>query len=67
MALARLYLSKASLWILDEPFTAIDWRGVGALEALFEQHVEKGGAIVLTSHQKLKNADLHILDLEAYQ
>ncbi|MFV0477367.1 MAG: cytochrome c biogenesis heme-transporting ATPase CcmA [Parahaliea sp.] len=51
--LARLYLSESPLWLLDEPFTAIDKQGVTELEALMEQHVEKGGALLLTSHQVL--------------
>lgn len=52
--LARLYLSDAPLWLLDEPFTAIDRHGVAALEALLETHAERGGATVLTSHQALQ-------------
>jgi heme exporter protein A len=51
--LARLYLSASPLWLLDEPFTAIDVDGVAALEALKVEHVKKGGAVVLTSHQSL--------------
>ena len=51
--LARLYLSRVELWILDEPFTAIDKGGVADLEALFQEHVGKGGAIAITSHQPL--------------
>ena len=51
--LARLYLSTSPLWLLDEPFTAIDVEGVAALEALKVEHVKKGGAVVLTSHQAL--------------
>jgi heme exporter protein A len=51
--LARLYLSQAPLWLLDEPFTAIDRGGVGELEALFDAHVQAGGAVVMTSHQAL--------------
>lgn len=53
IALARMVLSDAPLWILDEPFTAIDRRGVGELEILLAQHAEKGGAIVLTTHHEL--------------
>ena len=53
VALARLWLSPARLWILDEPFTAIDKKGVSALEARFEQHCQQGGAILLTTHQDL--------------
>ena len=52
--LARLYLSDSPLWLLDEPFTAIDKSGVEQLEALLVQHVERGGAVVMTSHQSLR-------------
>ena len=51
--LARLYLTSSPLWLLDEPFTAIDRDGVAALEALIVGHVSNGGAVVLTSHQAL--------------
>jgi heme exporter protein A len=52
--LARLYLSNCALWLLDEPFTAIDKAGVAQLEALFVRHVERGGAVLMTSHQSLQ-------------
>ncbi|RLA49075.1 MAG: heme ABC transporter ATP-binding protein CcmA [Gammaproteobacteria bacterium] len=52
--LARLYLSQCPLWLLDEPFTAIDKTGVLELEALLVRHVEAGGAVVMTSHQALQ-------------
>ncbi len=52
--LARLYLSARPLWLLDEPFTAIDRGGVAELEALLVAHVERGGAVVMTSHQLLR-------------
>jgi heme exporter protein A len=51
--LARLHLSDCPLWLLDEPFTAIDKAGVESLQELFSAHVENGGAIMLTSHQTL--------------
>jgi len=53
IALARLYKSKAPIWILDEPFTAIDKQGVESLEALFTQHAQNGGCVILTTHQDL--------------
>jgi heme exporter protein A len=53
VSLARLYLSAAKLWILDEPFTAIDKAGVTQLELLIEQHAQQGGAVLLTTHQEL--------------
>ena len=51
--LARLYLSTSPLWLLDEPFTAIDRAGVAQLQSLFVDHAGNGGAVVLTSHQVL--------------
>ena len=53
VALARLYLTKSPLWILDEPFTAIDKTGVKALEQLIYAHAEAGGAVLLTTHHNL--------------
>jgi heme exporter protein A len=53
IALARLWQSKAPIWILDEPFTAIDKRGVEKLEQLFIKHAEQGGCVILTTHQDL--------------
>lgn len=62
--LARLYLSQCPLWLLDEPFTAIDKSGVAELELLLVEHVRRGGAVVLTSHQSLQVAyQVQILSL----
>ena len=67
VALARLYLSQARLWILDEPFTAIDKRGAAQLETLFAHHAGQGGVILLTSHQDLALPSLKHLNLLDYQ
>ncbi|MBT00239.1 MAG: heme ABC transporter ATP-binding protein CcmA [Oceanospirillaceae bacterium] len=56
VSLARLYLSDAPLWILDEPFTAIDKRGVAAKEALIGRHIARGGSVILTTHQDLQGS-----------
>ena len=53
IALAQLWQSNAKLWILDEPFTAIDKKGVKTLEQLLLTHAKKGGMVVLTTHQDL--------------
>lgn len=53
ISLARLYQSTAKIWILDEPFTAIDKHGVHALEQLFKAHISQGGCVILTTHQDL--------------
>ena len=57
IALAQLWLTQAKLWILDEPFTAIDKGGVVTLEALMVEHVKQGGCVILTTHQALSIPD----------
>ncbi len=52
IALARLVLAADSpLWILDEPFTALDARGVDELARLIDAHLRRNGTVVLTTHQ----------------
>ncbi|MBS7663032.1 cytochrome c biogenesis heme-transporting ATPase CcmA [Pseudomonas lalucatii] len=53
VALARLYLDGPSLWILDEPFTALDKAAVAQLEAHLAEHCRRGGLVVLTTHHTL--------------
>lgn len=67
VALARLHLSRARIWILDEPFTAIDKQGVSQLEALISQQSAKGGVVILTSHQDLTLPQLRMVNLQDYQ
>lgn len=56
IALARLWVTHARLWILDEPFTSLDIAGIELLHQRFTEHLASGGAIVLTSHQPLELA-----------
>ena len=51
--LARLLTRQATLWILDEPFTALDVAAVDLLSSLITEHVRNGGMAVLTSHQTI--------------
>ena len=51
VALARLFANDAQLWILDEPFTALDAAAVEQLQQLIRQHVDNGGIAVVTTHQ----------------
>ena len=51
--LARLVTRKARLWILDEPFTALDTKAVDMLGALVGEHLAEGGMAVVTSHQAI--------------
>jgi len=50
-ALARLPLGQAALWVLDEPFNALDSAATAWLLTLIESHLRRGGLVVLTSHQ----------------
>lgn len=52
VALCRLLLTEVKLWLLDEPFTAIDRAGVEQLEQCLLQHTQQGGAVVFTSHHQ---------------
>lgn len=53
VALARLYLPGPPLWVLDEPFSALDAAGVTQLEAHLARHCETGGMVLLTTHHPL--------------
>jgi heme exporter protein A len=50
-ALARLLASQATLWVLDEPFVALDTRAVDGLRTVLADHVAQGGMVLFTSHQ----------------
>ena len=56
-ALARLPLSPARLWVLDEPFNALDTAAVAWLLGLVEAQLQRGGMVVLTSHQPVGLSD----------
>ena len=66
IALARLYLNQATIWVLDEPYTALDTQAIKKLEALFVRHAEQGGCVVFTSHQAPAIQTLRILSLSDY-
>ena len=51
VALARLQLSKARLWVLDEPFVALDSLAVHALQQVLRNHLQQDGLLLFTSHQ----------------
>ncbi|KSW23460.1 cytochrome C biogenesis protein CcmA [Pseudomonas sp. ADP] len=67
VALARLYLDAPPLWILDEPFTALDKQGVAQLEEHLARHCEDGGLVVLTTHHTLSRMPSGYRDLDLGQ
>jgi len=68
-ALARLALEpRATLWILDEPYDALDVDGVQVVNELLQAHLARGGAVLLTSHLAPGDAapPLAPFDLDAF-
>ncbi len=53
VALARLLANDARVWILDEPFTALDVAAVALLQDVIRRHVENGGMTLITTHQEV--------------
>lgn len=65
VALARLWLSRSvTLWVLDEPFTALDVRGVARLADLVGEHVRSGGIVMLVTHQEVPVDGVEYLVIE---
>ncbi len=60
LALTRFYLSDATLWILDEPFTALDEQGVHRVRELISRQLRRGGMVLFTSHQQQRLTDFPI-------
>ncbi len=52
-ALARILLSRADLWLLDEPQTNLDAAGRQSVEAAIRRHLGDGGTVVVVAHQAL--------------
>jgi heme exporter protein A len=52
--LAYLLLTRATLWILDEPLTALDVQGVELMEKMILEHREQGGSVIFTTHHGMK-------------
>ena len=67
VALARLMWGKAPLWVLDEPFVALDVAALALLADTIAGHLERGGMTVLTSHQEvvISGKPAKILNLSA--
>jgi len=61
--MARMLTRRAQVWILDEPFNALDTHAVGELQDLITEHLQGNGLVVLTSHQPLVISGLRVLDL----
>jgi heme exporter protein A len=66
VALARLVLSvDVPLWLLDEPFAALDIAAVALMEKLIGEHAARGGMVAFTTHQETRLSGVRTLDLES--
>lgn len=50
LSLARLWLSPAPLWLLDEPYANLDLDGIGLVNRMVQAHLRDGGAALVTTH-----------------
>ena len=58
VVLARLIFSIQKLWVLDEPFTAIDAQGFAPILHCLRLHMERGGMVVMTTHHGMEKLNL---------
>lgn len=65
VALARMLVSDAKLWVLDEPLAALDVAAVGLIESLIADHLAGGGMVIFTTHQPLQveGMEMRLLNL----
>lgn len=67
VGLARLYLDAPALWILDEPFTALDKQAVAQLERHLAQHCNNGGMVIFTTHHYIQHTPETFRELDLGQ
>lgn len=63
VGLLRLWMSAAKLWLLDEPLVALDEQALKLVMDKIAVHQEEGGAVLMTSHQKLP---IHTVNYQEY-
>jgi len=60
VALARLLVAEAPLWVLDEPLAALDVGAVDLMQELIAEHLSNAGMVIFTTHQPLRVAGVQI-------
>jgi len=63
VVLSALFITQAKVWLLDEPFTALDADGINVIETQITRHCDDGGICILTTHQKCSLPGLRTLTL----
>ncbi len=67
VALARVLVQDAPIWLLDEPTTALDRDSTQAFEAVLADHCSRGGRAIVCTHMPVAGAGATILDLSDYR
>ncbi len=63
VALARMLVNDAKLWILDEPLAALDVGAVALIQQLIAEHLARQGMVIFTTHQPLIVDGIDVLNL----
>jgi heme exporter protein A len=50
LSLARMWLSPAPVWLLDEPYANLDLDGIELVNRMVQAHLREGGAALVTTH-----------------
>jgi heme exporter protein A len=64
VAMARLLVNRCRIWVLDEPFTALDKAAVEMLQSVIRAHVDDGGMVILTTHQEVSLTEGQVKQLQ---
>ena len=62
--MARLFISRQTLWVLDEPLTALDITFISLIEKRLEEHLQMGGIVILTTHRGINLGSQQAIALE---
>ena len=65
--LARLALNTSPVWILDEPYTALDTENVSRIDSVLSEHVATGGIAILATHQAPGFAPTHKINMADFR
>ena len=63
IALSLLFITQSKVWLLDEPFSALDSKAIKVIETRVEDHCNSGGICILTTHQECNIKNLKEISL----
>lgn len=63
IALSLLFVTQSKVWLLDEPFSALDSKAINIFEQRIEEHCNLGGICILTTHQECNIKNLKEISL----